>query len=638
MSYVYEIFLRHGQVGKTEWNELLSQISHYLKVASWSIQLRLQQNVIHYYLCTSRPMPASLNLIDFLLKPCTVDALPTSVAQGLYYNKWNDNFVTIFQDLYKRQYQLAFAELTFRSFSRLSCRRIKICYRRGTQLHVRKLLLTAPSVFLSINFEQSKTFLFKKFPKYLKLEKVTQLLSSNSDQALLEIDPFPYLETAQYLTLDRYDFTKHSLVIGSSGSGKSRFLASLIHKLSLLSPQAYKVVVIDPHDAFYRDCAGLNPKVTNFQTIENGLDLFASSADDLNASVELTLTLFRSLMNDNYNGHLERVLRYATYLLTTARAFSFITLRKLLLDLEYRNAIVQQYQNQIPASVAHFFLADFNELKTQNYKDAIAPIIAFIDEMQMVPVFNSESLSTSLAQTVTQNFLNIFSLNRLKLGDKVTKTIAGLLMQQLFLLAQQNLPAHLLIIIDEVAIVENPIIARFLSEMRKYHTSIILAGQYFDQITPELRAAIFANSTNYYLFRVSQSDAELLTKNLKIEIEGSDKPEDSQKLLTKLKARECLTQISAGDELLPIFKARTATYQPALQAITQPIVAQQTIVLPENSPISHAGSATLPTDQTTFPLPASTLEVDSDVDFNTIMQSYSTSRKLNHIKPKEPTP
>ena len=63
------------------------------------------------------------------------------------------------------------------------------------------------------------------------------------------------------------------------------------------------------------------------------------------------LTLFHSLMNGSYNGRLERVLRYTAYLLIVAGQFSFLTLRQLLLDLEYRNKVLSQYQAQLPTSV-----------------------------------------------------------------------------------------------------------------------------------------------------------------------------------------------------------------------------------------------------------------------------------------------
>lgn len=620
MKYAYEIFLKHGQIGAIEWNQFLLQVAEYLNgFAKWEIRLQCDHNVIHYYLLTTQIMPASLELIDFLLKPCPEPPSFIGISRGVYLNKWDDNFVTLAQNFRKHQYHIQSVSLRFLSIRKFLAGSIRISYARRSESCQQQLLLFAPAQFLSVDFDKSKTFLFKKFPKYLKLEKVTRLLASESENALFEVDSFPYSSGKAYLHLDSYDFAKHSLVIGGSGSGKSKFLASMIDKIYQTNPAGYKIVVIDPHDALYQDCTQIPSRaVINFQSLASGIDLFQCRADDINAGVELMLTLFRSLMNDSYNGRLERVLRYATYLLIAAEQFSFLTLRKLLLNLTYRNEILAQHQHKLPASVAHFFLTDFNELKAQNYNDAIAPIVAFIDEMQMVPVFNSEAKLADLPQKVHDNFLNIFSLNRLKLGNKVAKTIAGLLMQQLFLLAEQKLPQHLLIIIDEVSVVENPIIARFLSELRKYNTSVILAGQYFDQISADLRSAIFANTSNYYLFRVSQSDANLLTQNLKIKIEGSNNPDDQCNLLTGLKARECLAQISSDEEILPIFKARTTDF--SATTATTAVAGLASVQVPAPSSITSSAPSLSPLEPS--------FQIDGTVDIDNFTKTYSSSRKI----------
>ena len=564
MLKTYEIFLKHASLDNVAWHEFLCTVSNYFKKPThWQIRLVCQNQTLHYYLVSQVDLPVSLGLMDFLLKPAEGIELDisTSKNRGLYNNNHTDNFATITQDLRRRQYQVNSATIDLYSWKSILTGRVCIYYQRANHQFSKQLLLFAPAKFLSLDFTKYKSFTYKKFPNYLKLDKAYKLLQAFSDQAILAVDTFPYSDQTLYLRHQDYSFAKHSLVIGSSGSGKSKFLASFIDKIYRADSAHYKVVVIDPHDALYQDCTNVASRtVLNFQDLDGGIDLFQCEISDINAGVELMLTLFHSLMNDSYNGRLERVLRYTAYLLIVARQFSFLTLRQLLLDLEYRNKVLSQYQSQLPTSVTHFFLTDFNELKSQSYNDAIAPIVAFIDEMQMVPVFNSERKLPNLAHTVQANFMSIFSLNRLKLGNKVTQTIAGLLMQQLFLLAEQKLDQHLIIIIDEVSVVETPILARFLAEMRKYNTSVILAGQYFDQISANLRSAIFANVTNYYLFRTSRHDAELLTTNLKIKVEGSDDPEDVLGLLTGLKQRECLVQVGADQEILPIFKARTTDF------------------------------------------------------------------------------
>ena len=181
--------------------------------------------------------------------------------------------------------------------------------------------------------------------------------------------------------------------------------------------------------------------------------------------------------------------------------------------------------------------------------------------MEMIPVFNSEQTSENLKNTIHDNFLTLFSLDRTKLGDKVTKTISGLIMQQLLTIIQKReIDEHIIFIIDEVAVVENPILSRYLSESRKYNLSLILAGQYFNQISDELKNSIFANVINYFIFRVSKLDANVLVDNFNMKIPLDDSRDKKIKLLTELQTRECIVRIDSNGVLLPAFKGITLDY------------------------------------------------------------------------------
>ena len=73
------------------------------------------------------------------------------------------------------------------------------------------------------------------------------------------------------------------------------------------------------------------------------------------------------------------------------------------------------------------------------------------------------------------------------MGEKVVKTVAGLLIQQIFLLAQANaFNQRVILIIDEVSVVQNPALASILSEARKYNLFVFLTQQYFGQIEEDL--------------------------------------------------------------------------------------------------------------------------------------------------------
>lgn len=113
----------------------------------------------------------------------------------------------------------------------------------------------------------------------------------------------------------------------------------------------------------------------------------------------------------------------------------------------------------------------------------------------------------------------------------------------LTIIQKRTINEPIIFIIDEVAIIENPILTKFLSEARKYNLSLMLASQYFNQLTDNLKNAIFANTSNYYIFRVSQADATTLVDNLNIKISLDDTKEKKIELLSNLNNRECLVRI-----------------------------------------------------------------------------------------------
>ena len=79
--------------------------------------------------------------------------------------------------------------------------------------------------------------------------------------------------------------------------------------------------------------------MSSASSLPPSIDLFQTNADDINVGVELMLTLFRSLMGSDYNSEASVVLRYASFLLMTAGDFSFLRLRELLTDVEYRGKL-----------------------------------------------------------------------------------------------------------------------------------------------------------------------------------------------------------------------------------------------------------------------------------------------------------
>jgi hypothetical protein len=66
--------------------------------------------------------------------------------------------------------------------------------------------------------------------------------------------------------------------------------------------------------------------------------------------------------------------------------------------------------------------------------------------------------------------------------------------------------------VDEFQSFANESYADILSEARKYHLSLTIAHQYIEQMTDEVRAAVFGNVGTTIVFRVGPFDAEVIEK------------------------------------------------------------------------------------------------------------------------------
>ena len=589
-SVVSEIYLTSKFVSRESWHSMFLKLSSYLgSFSRFQIFVVCDMNKIHYYVRTEEVLPTVLGeLSDFMFKTSDVH-WSFAYERGLpYMNQLTDTIVDLMdRESLKKSRNIKMLELYFRNVTgdRLLSRGYLYISERDSVIR-RKLFKTLSEVLLSVDFSKNKKYTYQSPPKYLDFQKAFSLLQSDSVQALFSVSAFPYFSKDYYLNLSAYSFDKHSLVVGSTGSGKSKFISLLISRLAttLDYKLKYKIVVIDPHASLKEDVGGIpNSSVIDFEGMESSINLFINSTDNIVVSVELLLSLLSSYMKDLYNSKLERVLRHSLLLLLYHNIFSFQNLRKLLLEVEYRESLLL---DDLPDSITSFFLTDFNELKNKYYNESIAPILSFLDEMEFISVFQNECSDVlSLQETINQNFLTLFSLNRNRLGESCVKTISGLIMQQLITLIQdRKIDEHIIFIVDEVSVVENPILLKFLSEARKFGLSLILVQQYFEQISRKLQDAIFANVVNYYVFRVSRRDASILSSNISMKLSRDDSEENRISMLINLGDRECVVRLGSRGVLLPAFKARTVDFVPIKRVkstkISKPVPKSEVTITP----------------------------------------------------------
>lgn len=569
---LFEIYLTSEFVKSEEWLKLILKISKINgKLGYWNLWVHIENNYIRYFVEIKRMLPPILGeLGDFLIKK--TDMILRENAQiGMPYIL-TDNYKTLL-DIYdkfdtRKSQKVRNVKITFFTYkydNYLSTTHLYLKNEDGKIIKRKVFWNSAIYKFISVDFSTHIRFFYQKDKaKYLDTKKVINILSSDKQNAILKANVFPYLQEELYLSYKNYDFAKHSIVIGASGTGKSKLISSMIKNLSQNNHNKlrYKVVIIDPHAAMEEDIGGLeDTDVIDFKTEETSINLFANSSEDIISMTESIMSIFKNIIADRYNSKLERILRYSIHLLLEKEEFNLVNLRKLLIEIEYRNKVIKEVEDVIQPNIVEFFRVDFNELKTKSYQEAISPIISFVDEMQLLPVMGKKDTLKNIKQEIEENFITILSLDQMTLGLNITKTIAGFAMQQILQLVQSHsFNEHIILVIDEVAVIENPIISRFLSEARKYNLSLILAGQYFEQISDNLQKAIFTNIVNYFIFRVSRMDAMILEKNMQMEVAVTNSIAIRLKMFSELNDRECIVRIGKDGRILTSFKGKTLDF------------------------------------------------------------------------------
>lgn len=588
----YELYLMQDKFDKADWQKTMLAFAQYIGfLKSYKLVVSVQNSTVRYFVGLNQDVGIlSNNLEGIVVRPVaaeTVD-LPSRGAKERFISYVSGGTLLDLREKYhvKRHKELEYAVFAIRTINVEKAHVSAQLYFKnlsGSYSVASKTLLSLPANLLAVDFVSNTKYLRKKQPKYLDIQKAMHILQAQNIGAVFEVDTFPYLPKNYYLPLQNYDFDKHSFIVGASGSGKSKLISLIIERLSEAQALAgnYRLVVIDPHASLEADLKHIHGStVLSFKGHDDGTELFAGAGTDVSAATELTGTLFKSLLADQHNPKVERVLRFSLYVLMTGQVMTLDNLKRFLTEIEYRNQLLEHVKSYVPANIHKFFMTDYNELRTQSYNEAVLPIVSLVDEMQLQPSLGGQAETAhSLSKLINDNFLTVFSLNKVSMGEKVVKTVAGLLMQQIFLLAQAKaFGQKVILVIDEVSVVQNPAMAAILAEARKYNLSVILTQQYFAQIEQSLQAAIFANVTNYYAFRVSEEDARALEGNLTIEIpkeilleekeKGVTESEVRVRMLTGLNVRECFLRLSNDGNILPCVKARTVDAAPGHAAVS----------------------------------------------------------------------
>ncbi|WP_164933903.1 type IV secretory system conjugative DNA transfer family protein [Bradyrhizobium guangzhouense] len=317
---------------------------------------------------------------------------------------------------------------------------------------------------------------------------------------------------------------RHVYIVGKSGSGKSTVLFNLAMH-DIWSGQG--VAVLDPHgdlaeailDALpasrTNDVCYLNVADSEFPV---GFNPLAGTPPERHALAAAGIVqAFKHLWSDSWGPRLEYFLFQGISALLAGPRPVLTDLSRVFTDAEFRDRLVRRISD--PA-VARFWTLEFPSYDQRFLAEAISPILNKVGQFTSSPALRNilGQYSPKFDLTFAMDNRRIFVANLAKgqIGEQATNLLGSLFIShlQLTAMARSNQPQHervpFFCHIDEVQSFGTDALASLLSESRKFKTRFCLVGQYTEQLSPNVRAAVFGNVGTLMAFRVSAADAAVL--------------------------------------------------------------------------------------------------------------------------------
>jgi hypothetical protein len=345
--------------------------------------------------------------------------------------------------------------------------------------------------------------------------------------------------TGHGVALTRQERERHVYLVGKSGSGKSTALFNLaMHDICA----GEGVAVIDPHgDLAEAIIDAMPPHRThevcylNVADVEFpvGFNPIAGIPPERHALAAAGIVAaFKHLWRESWGPRLEHFLFNGVAALLASPRPTLLDLPRLYTDERFRERIVLRLSD--PAA-RQFWQHEYVGYDRQFRAEAAAPILNKVGQIAASPVLrnilgqvspkfdlgyamnNRRILIANVAPGDEQRRVLIANLAKGQVGEQVANLLGSLLIShlQLVAMARSELApekrAPFFVHVDEFQNFTTDAFAPLLSESRKFGTHFCIANQYLDQVPDAVRAAVLGNAGTLMVFRVSSSDAAILS-------------------------------------------------------------------------------------------------------------------------------
>ena len=326
--------------------------------------------------------------------------------------------------------------------------------------------------------------------------------------------------------LPENDRTTHLYVLGSSGVGKSKGLATWI--LEDID-HGRGCGVIDPHGDLVNDIVGNLKDLSRVILVEmtdpeniigfNPLD-HQEGIDPYTQALEL-VEVFRKIWNlsDDKTPRLIEILRSSILTLIEAGG-TMLDIEPLLTNDDFRKEKMKFVTYEAVDSFWRNRFEKWDEKdRISNIESTLNKVSSFTSDPRIRLMLSAKQSTINFRQIMDDEKAILINLakgvlrtNSFLLGALFVAKIQMAAMSRVDSPPSERKPFYFYV--DEFQNYATLSFAEIMSEARKYGLSLILAHQSLVQLDGELRDTILANAKNFAIFRCDRQDAELIIKYL----------------------------------------------------------------------------------------------------------------------------
>ncbi|OGM14738.1 hypothetical protein A3D84_05680 [Candidatus Woesebacteria bacterium RIFCSPHIGHO2_02_FULL_42_20] len=325
------------------------------------------------------------------------------------------------------------------------------------------------------------------------------------------------------------DRQRHMYIIGKTGTGKSKFLQSLI----LQDIEMGKgLCFIDPHGDAVEELLGMVPPeraedVIYFRPSDSerpmGLNLLEAKTEDQKHFVTTTVINMMYKLFDPYKTGIvgprfEHAVRNAMLTVMYEEGSTFIEVMRILTDPRYvqellpkvQDPIIRRYWTDQIAQTADFHKSEVLDYITSKFG-------RFVTNKMIRNIIGQSQSSFSFREVMDTGKILLINLSKGELGEENSSFLGLILVPRILMAAmsRSDIPEEarrdFYLYVDEFQNFATPDFAQILSEARKYRLNLCVANQFIGQIEEEVKNAIFGNVGSIITYRVGVTDANYLS-------------------------------------------------------------------------------------------------------------------------------